>query len=457
MIEIQCTSCHTRYRIDERVLPDDTPTFKCSRCGHVFNAEPVAARPRKPAPLRAVEKPKPPPPQRARKPEPEPEPEKPAAPDPEPAPQPAPELEVSAQPEVHPQAEVHAQPEPPPEPEQPTPEEPAESEPLAEDNPLDRTFSRERSGDLESGENLSFDFASEPKPGEHQSEPEADEGPGHSDDHWEVGEPPEEHARAAVEPPHERLIEPAVDERPPLPRAPGPASPRLQPEMPPIEQFHAPEFTGPDDEERMRRRPGPQPEIPDEVAYFATQRTTHSSAWFIGLFVAIALLFGGLSLAVHVQPAAAVRVLSQAPRVGQNFQPPMVPAMLVALHDIHAEYQKVKGGQTALLISGTAENVGGAPLHAVLLAVDLLDDSGKQMASGAVYCGTGLSLKMVGEMTPREIEFLERLDPQKNFAVQPSQSAPFLVVFIDPPRKVANLRIQVAKAVAVQGQPAPRS
>src|SRR5882757_6043178 len=43
MTEIQCTSCHTRYRIDERVLPDDTPTFKCSRCGHVFNADPIPA------------------------------------------------------------------------------------------------------------------------------------------------------------------------------------------------------------------------------------------------------------------------------------------------------------------------------------------------------------------------------------------------------------------------------
>ena len=53
MIEIQCTSCHTRYRIDERVLPDDTPTFKCSRCGHVFNADPVSARVRKPAPQAA--------------------------------------------------------------------------------------------------------------------------------------------------------------------------------------------------------------------------------------------------------------------------------------------------------------------------------------------------------------------------------------------------------------------
>src|SRR5208283_1710936 len=50
MVEVQCSSCHTRYRVDEQVLPEGTPTFKCSRCGHVFSMEPrkadeVAAEP----------------------------------------------------------------------------------------------------------------------------------------------------------------------------------------------------------------------------------------------------------------------------------------------------------------------------------------------------------------------------------------------------------------------------
>src|SRR6516165_9045628 len=44
MIEVQCTSCHTRYRIDEQVLPEGLPTFKCSRCGHVFTFEPRRSR-----------------------------------------------------------------------------------------------------------------------------------------------------------------------------------------------------------------------------------------------------------------------------------------------------------------------------------------------------------------------------------------------------------------------------
>jgi hypothetical protein len=206
-----------------------------------------------------------------------------------------------------------------------------------------------------------------------------------------------------------------------------------------------------------RRRLAPPPEIPDEVAYFAAHRATHSSAWFLGLFVVIAMLFGAASFAVHLEPTSVIRILSRAPRIGANFQPPTVPAMLVALHDVRADYQRTKGGQTALLISGTAENVGGSPLHAVLLAVDLLDDSGKQMASNAAFCGNGLNPGMVGEMTSREIEFLQRLDPQKNFAVSPSHAAPFLLVFIDPPRQISNLRIQVAKAVAFPGQSTPRS
>ncbi|HUO04676.1 MAG TPA: zinc-ribbon domain-containing protein [Candidatus Binataceae bacterium] len=43
MIDIECTSCNTRYRIDERVLPAEHPTFKCSRCGHVFGVQQAAA------------------------------------------------------------------------------------------------------------------------------------------------------------------------------------------------------------------------------------------------------------------------------------------------------------------------------------------------------------------------------------------------------------------------------
>src|SRR5215471_19038227 len=153
MIEVQCSSCNTRYRIDERVLPDETPTFKCSRCGHVFNAEPLPVRPRKPADPRVVEKPSAPSATGAGRPAPPPRQAKPGAGE-------TPGRKTEEPPSVATGAEA------------------------PQEDPLDRTFAREHSGELDSGENLTFDFARELDLGGERAESE-DPGVEHhsSEDH----------------------------------------------------------------------------------------------------------------------------------------------------------------------------------------------------------------------------------------------------------------------------------
>ena len=53
---------------------------------------------------------------------------------------------------------------------------------------------------------------------------------------------------------------------------------------------------------------------------------------------------------------------------------------------------------------------------------------------------------MLGEMTPREIEFSQGLSPPRTFVMDPAASAPFLMVFIDPPTGAGKIRISVSKA-----------
>jgi Protein of unknown function (DUF3426) len=99
------------------------------------------------------------------------------------------------------------------------------------------------------------------------------------------------------------------------------------------------------------------------------------------------------------------------------------------------------------VVTGIAENVGGAPLHAVQIAASLRDAAQRPLANRAVYCGNNLSAAMVKQMTPHEVEFFQKLDPPKAFTLDPSAAAPFVIVFIDPPTGVTRFDVSVASAI----------
>jgi hypothetical protein len=173
---------------------------------------------------------------------------------------------------------------------------------------------------------------------------------------------------------------------------------------------------------------------------------THASGVFLAAFLFVAIVFLGASAIICDEPAASARILSGAPRIGEYFTRPIVPAMLVTLNDVRSEYYSLKGGHVALVITGTAQNVGNRPLHLVGIDADLIGVGANTVARQSVYCGNELSSTMLGEMTPREIEFSQGLSPQKTFTIMPSASAPFLMVFIDPPSGAYKFRISVSKA-----------
>ncbi|MGH8011987.1 MAG: DUF3426 domain-containing protein, partial [Candidatus Binataceae bacterium] len=174
----------------------------------------------------------------------------------------------------------------------------------------------------------------------------------------------------------------------------------------------------------------------------------HSSRLLLAVFLACAIGYGVLTLLIHSAPAAASEVLSHVPVIGERFMQPVTPASLVALRNVSSHYQRLKDGHTALVITGAAENVAPNALHVVQVQVDLRDAGAREIAAQAVYCGNNLAPKMVGEMTPHEIEFFQRLSPPKSFALDPSAQCPFVLVFIDPPAGVSRFDISVAKAVS---------
>jgi hypothetical protein len=60
--------------------------------------------------------------------------------------------------------------------------------------------------------------------------------------------------------------------------------------------------------------------------------------------------------------------------------------------------------------------------------------------------GNAVSAKILRELTTREVSVLQQIAPPKQFGIKPGESAPFVIVFMDPPKDAAELSAQVLAA-----------
>jgi len=171
-----------------------------------------------------------------------------------------------------------------------------------------------------------------------------------------------------------------------------------------------------------------------------------SSGFFLTIFVMTLLAFGALSALIMTQPDASRQVFSLVPGIGEHLRSNDSVDKLVALENVHAEYRRLKDGQPALVVSGVARNSSPQPLHLIKVSVALLDSARRDLAHQAIYCGNVISSKIISEMTPREIEFFQRLDPPRSFSVKAGDSSPFLAVFLNPPHDPNLFTVRIAGA-----------
>jgi hypothetical protein len=185
----------------------------------------------------------------------------------------------------------------------------------------------------------------------------------------------------------------------------------------------------------------------EEAAPVYNRAISHTARFFLLLILLVGLVFCALTLLIHGAPASSSVALSHLPLVGERFVIPATPAKLVALRGVDTGYQHSKEGQLALVISGTAENVGATSLRKVQLTAALRDGQHHSLASQAVYCGNSVSTGMVSQMTPHEIEFFQKLEPAETFTLEPSAECHFVAVFMNPPKTAHSYDVSVSQAV----------
>ncbi len=171
----------------------------------------------------------------------------------------------------------------------------------------------------------------------------------------------------------------------------------------------------------------------------------HSSGFFLAVFFAFVVLFGGLSILISSDPALGRQLLTWLPFFDSETEGTS-SARRVELREVSAKFERLKDNTRALVITGQVLNRSPTPLHTVEIVATLLGEEHQRILKQTAYCGNTIQSDTVAQMTSREIAFFQRLPAPSSFLLPPGQSVPFVVAFIEPPLALARaFQVEVGK------------
>ncbi len=156
--------------------------------------------------------------------------------------------------------------------------------------------------------------------------------------------------------------------------------------------------------------------------------------------------YGVLARALFASPALSDRFVGRLPLIGRMSGDRLLTRK-VALSEVVGNYQRIKDGKEVFVITGKALNTAGVALHGVQIAGELYNGARAMLDQKTIYCGNVISTKVLKDLTPRELSILQKLNPPKQFMIEPGESSTFVIVFMDPPRDAVEF---TTRAVAAQ-------
>ena len=108
--------------------------------------------------------------------------------------------------------------------------------------------------------------------------------------------------------------------------------------------------------------------------------------------------------------------------------------------------QPVLNHNEVFVVSGKLANRNDQGVHQVRIEARLFDAKGKELGQQTTFVGNAISAKIIQDMTLREISLLQSLKPQNNYQISPNGSANFTIVFPKPETSVESFSCRVVAA-----------
>lgn len=380
---VQCPKCQTTYRVSDSLVTTPNPTFRCSRCKHIF----VLGLKAEAGPVSEPVKPSSAPPRRDQE----------------------PELNFSfAAPEKKETGKEKAAEIPAP-PQQ------------GEDKPAEASADQTRAEPAKPATDESFTFPDEsptaspfqedPSP-RFEAEPPSVQSKEKEDD-WSLTRPQVEEESFTI--PEESRSEPGAS---------GDAPSRTFDErwadaLPLLEERQA-------DPSQDPYRDRPLSIVP-----------------YVTLFGALVLVYALLTLMYQAQPKTIEAAINVVPWLGPSVLKNNHLRHGIALQSLRPGFQTIQGNREVFVLSGLAVNRNSMSVRELRLEGQIFNAEGKEIDRQTISVGNAISSKILRDLTAQEISILQKLNPQKRFEIPPDESAVFVIVFLKPSAEVKNFSCRV--------------
>ena len=183
----------------------------------------------------------------------------------------------------------------------------------------------------------------------------------------------------------------------------------------------------------------------DELRVEPPAERSSARTWLVFSAVLVGT-WANIALYLHGHGSEAISALAEIPVVGRPLTEDRALRRRVHLDQLRGVYHRIKDGQLVFIVSGRANNLSTGTLRGVQIESVLYDNAGESAATKSIYCGNAMSLKIVKNLSSKEISLLQRLEPPQRFEILTGQSAAFTVVFMNPPEEFREFSARVVAA-----------
>jgi predicted Zn finger-like uncharacterized protein len=163
------------------------------------------------------------------------------------------------------------------------------------------------------------------------------------------------------------------------------------------------------------------------------------------LLVIVVAVYAVLARTLYANPDWANGLISRVPVVGAGLNNQLLNDQ-VDLLKIEGSYQRTKEGRTFFLVTGQALNTSAVSLTQVQVVARLMDHNGTVLQEKPTCCGSSVPVSVLRDLSLHAMEIIPHLKPSDRSVIHPGERSPFVIVFTDIPKPIAEFTAEVVAA-----------